>query len=110
MMRIAHENDVTPQNFADRWSKNLIGTEQIQTTNGFNLGVAQYHATDFSAIQTHEDQEALYVISGVGEISLDGEITPLCPGTAIYVGPGVAHSTRRTTDEPVKVIYTHGAV
>jgi len=32
------------------------------------------------------------------------------PGVAVYVGPGVEHCARRTTDEPVQVVYCHGAV
>ena len=108
-MKSIHESAVEPQQFPDRWSKNLIGTEDIPATSGFNLGVAEYHATDFSQVQVHDDQEALYIISGEGEIQLGDEVLPLKPGTAVYVGPGVSHSTRRTGDAPVKVIYTHGA-
>ena len=109
-MRFTQESAVSASQHPDRWSKNLVGTDQMPTTNGFNLGVAEYHATDFSQVQVHDDQEALYVVSGVGEIQLDSEVLPLEPGTAVYVGPGVSHSTRRTTDAPVKVVYTHGAV
>ena len=109
-MKSIHESAVEPQHHPDRWSKNLVGTEDIPATSGFNLGVAEYHATDFSQVQAHDDQEALYVVSGEGEISLDGEVLPLTPGTAVYVGPGVSHSTRRTAEAPVKVVYTHGAL
>ena len=31
-------------------------------------------------------------------------------GSAAYIGPRAVHATRRTTDEPVKVVYSHGAV
>ncbi len=109
-MKSVHESTVEAQNHPDRWSKNLVGTEAIPTTKGFNLGVAEYHATDFSQVQVHEDQEALYVVSGEGEIKLDDEILPLKPGTGVYVAPGVSHSTRRTGEAAVKVVYTHGAV
>jgi len=90
-LKSVHESTVEAQNHPDRWSKNLVGTEAIPTTKGFNLGVAEYHATD-------------------GEIKLDDEILPLKPGTGVYVAPGVSHSTRRTGEAAVKVVYTHGAV
>lgn len=109
-MKSVHEDAVAKKQFADRWSKDLIGTGDIPTTNGFNLGCAEYHATDFANVQAHDDQEALYVVSGVGEIKLNEEVLPLQPGTAVYVGPGVSHSTRRTGEAPVKVVYTHGAI
>lgn len=109
-MKSIHETAVVQEGHPDRWSKNLIGIEDIPTTSGFNLGVAEYHATDFSQVQAHDDQEALYVVSGEGEIKLGDDVLPLTPGTAVYVGPGVSHSTRRTGDAAVKVVYTHGAI
>ncbi len=109
-MKSVNECSVQQTDFSDRWSKNLVGTDDIPTTNGFNLGCAEYHAIDFAAVQVHDDQEALYVVSGEGEIKLNDEVLPLRPGTAVYVGPGVSHSTRRTGDAPVKVVYTHGAI
>ncbi len=104
------ESAVEPRHFPDRWSKDLIGTAAIPTTSGFNLGRACYTATEFGAPQVHADQEAVFVISGVGEIKVGGEVIPLEPGVAVYVGPGVEHCARRTTDEPVQVVYCHGAV
>jgi mannose-6-phosphate isomerase-like protein (cupin superfamily) len=109
-VKCINETALPAQEHPDRWSKNLVGTEDIPTTNGFNLGVAEYNATDFSQVQVHEDQEALYIVAGEGEIWLDGEVLQLRPGTAVYVGPGVKHSTRRTGEAAVKVVYTHGAV
>lgn len=105
-----NENDVQPTQFADRWSKDLIGGGDIATTSGFNLGRANYTATEFGAPQVHADQEALYVISGEGEIRVGGEVIALEPGVAVYVGPGVEHCARRTGEEPVQVVYCHGAV
>lgn len=109
-MLSTNESAVEPRHFPDRWSKDLIGTEVIPTTSGFNLGRACYTATEFGAPQVHADQEAVFVISGVGEIKVGGEIILLEPGVAVYVGPGVEHCARRTTDEPVQVVYCHGAV
>ena len=104
------EGQVLRRYFPDRWSKDLIGGPEVPTTSGFNLGVASYHATEFGEPQVHDDQEALYVILGQGEIMLDEEVYPVQAGTAVFVPPGTRHATRRTGPEPVKVVYTHGAV
>ncbi|MFQ6096800.1 MAG: cupin domain-containing protein [Armatimonadota bacterium] len=109
-MALIHEDDVAASQHSDRWSTDLIGGEAVPTTSGFSLGVAEYHATEFGPFQVHEDQEAVYVVSGEGEMSRDGEILPLRPGVAIYVGAGVAHAVRRTGDANVKVVYAHGPV
>lgn len=105
-----HVDDVQPTTYEDRRSADLIGTEAIPTTSGFNMGVAWYTAEEFGEPQVHDDQEAVYVVSGEGELRVGDDVVPLRPGTAVYVPPGTAHGGRRTTEEPVVVVYTHGAV
>ena len=105
-----HLDDVEPTTFEDRRSADLIGTDAIPTTSGFNVGVAWYTAAEFGAPQVHNDQEAVYVVSGHGELRVGDRVVPLRPGTAVYVPPGTAHGGRRTTEEPVVIVYTHGAV
>lgn len=106
-----NEKDVEKKHAADRWSKDLVGgSSAIKTTSGFNIGVAEYHVTEFGPLQIHDDQEAVYVVSGVGEITVAGKVYPVEPGTAVYVPPKAAHATRRTGPAPVKVVYTHGAI
>jgi len=108
--RVCHERAVRRKTHADRWSKDLVGTDAIPTTGGFSLGVAVYTATEFGERQRHDDQEAVYVVSGVGEILIGDEVMPVRPGSAGYIPPGVVHATRRTGKAPVKVVYTHGAI
>jgi len=105
-----HVSDVEPSVYPDRRSADLIGTDAIPTTGGFNVGVAWYTATEFGEPQVHDDQEALYVVSGKGELRAGGEVFALRPGVAVYVPPGTPHGGRTTGDEPVVVVYTHGAV
>jgi len=105
-----NESAVEPRYFPDRWIKDLVGTDDLPTTSGFNLGRACYTATEFGAPQVHADQEAVFVISGIGEIRVAGEVILLEPGVAVYVGPGVEPCARRTPDEPVPVVSCPGAV
>ena len=105
------EADVAKKTAADRWSKDLVGgSSPLATTSGFNVGVAEYFVEEFGPLQIHDDQEAVYVISGVGEITVSGKIYPVAPGTAVYVPPKAPHATRRTGPDPVKLVYAHGAV
>jgi mannose-6-phosphate isomerase-like protein (cupin superfamily) len=111
MSGVMHEKDVKEQRAADRWSKDLIGgSSPVKTTSGFNLGVAEYHVEEFGPRQVHDDQEAVYVVSGVGEITVSGTIYRVSPGSAVYIPAKAPHATRRTGKDPVKVVYTHGAV
>ncbi len=105
-----HEDDIARDEYADRWSKDLVGTDAIATTSGFSMGVAEYTEPEFGEIQVHDDQEAVYVVSGVGEMKLGDGVIAVRPGSSAYVPPGTPHATRRTGDEPVKVVYAHGAI
>jgi len=111
MKPYVREDEIAKKNAPDRWSKDLIGgSSPIATTGGFNVGVAEYFVEQFGPPQVHDDQEAVYVISGVGEITVSGKVYPVAPGTAVYVPPRAPHAARRTGPQPVKFVYAHGAV
>lgn len=103
--KVILERDVEKSVFHDRWSKDLISSH----VDGFSLGIAQYHSGEFGTPQVHEDQEAVYVVSGVGEMLLDGEVICLEAGTAIYVPAGCRHAARVTGDQPLDVVYAHAS-
>jgi len=105
-----HVDDAEATTYPDRRSADLIGTDAIPTAAGFNVGVAWYTAEEFGEPQVHADQEAVFVVSGEGELRVGDDVVALTPGTAVYVPPGTAHGGRRTADQPVFVVYTHGAV
>ena len=100
---VLHEDEVPMDKYPDRWSKELIAGLW-----GFSVGVAVYTEAEFGEPQVHEDQEALYVASGVGELLLGEEVHQVRPGTAAYIPPGTGHSIRRTGPDPVRVVYAHG--
>jgi mannose-6-phosphate isomerase-like protein (cupin superfamily) len=77
---------------------------------GFCMGVAVYDTREFAKPGVHEDQEGFYVVSGRGVARVGQEEFPIEPGTFFLAAKGVPHAIRRTGDEPVKVIYAHGAV
>lgn len=106
-----HERDVAPEDNVDRWSKDLVGgSSDLGTTSGFSIGVAEYFLDDFGPVQIHDDQEAAYVVSGTGEMTVGGKVYKLEPGTAVSIPPGAPHATRKTLRAPVKLVYAHGAI
>jgi len=104
-----HESEVEREEYPDRWSKDLIGGPEVPTTSGFSLGIAEYFAPEFGELQLHDDQEEVYVVSGVGQIRIGDELHDAQPGASFLLPPGTPHATRRTGDEPVYVVYTHAA-
>ena len=102
------EEAISRRTYPDWWSKDLVGTSRLPTTSGFSLGVAEYHTPKFGAPQTHDDQEAVYIVQGIGEALAGEEVYAVRPGVALYVPPGTKHALRRAAQKPVKVVYSHG--
>ena len=108
--RWVHQDEIEPARFPDRYSIDLVGGADIPTTSGFNVGVAFYTADEFGEPQVHVDQEAVYVVAGAGELRIGDEVVCLRPGVAVYVPPGTPHGGRKTGEQPVQVVYAHGAI
>ena len=102
--------DVDKSLFDDRWSADLINEKLSGTTAGFSVGIAEFSCKEFGKPGIHTDQEGIYILSGQGEYMLGDKIFPISPGCAIYVPPHTKHAVRCTAGEPVKLLYTHGAV
>lgn len=52
-------------------------------------------------IHKHVEEEILIVASGKGEISCDGKVTTVGPGSVMYTGPNAPHGIKNTGDEPL---------
>jgi mannose-6-phosphate isomerase-like protein (cupin superfamily) len=50
-------------------------------------------------IHKHPEEEVLIVTTGKGEISCDGKITKVGPGSIMYTGPNAPHGIKNTGDD-----------
>jgi mannose-6-phosphate isomerase-like protein (cupin superfamily) len=89
------------------WGKPLIWKETVGTSSGFEVGTSGYDAKEYPESKTHDDEEAIYIISGEGMALIGDQEIPLKPGTAIYVAPKTPHAIKRTSKEPLKAVYCH---
>jgi mannose-6-phosphate isomerase-like protein (cupin superfamily) len=56
--------------------------------------------------EVHDDVDQIIVfVSGTGEVSLDGDTTPVAGGDLVYIAAGVRHNVVNTGDEQMK-LYT----
>ncbi|WP_078084763.1 cupin domain-containing protein [Microbulbifer mangrovi] len=62
-----------------------------------------------SAIGYHEQHkdEIYYVISGAGELTMNGTTSEVGPGTAILTRPGNSHGLRQTGDEDLVIFIVY---
>ena len=56
-----------------------------------SLGMAVWPAGGEDTQQPHDEDEVYVVMSGRGQIHVDGEDRPVKPGSVVYVGARVAH-------------------
>ncbi len=86
---VRHEGDVPRERSSCGWRHRLISREDKP------LGVAAWaHAVDIDGAKLHYHQlatELYYVLEGEGEVTLDGEVHPVRPGTVVHIPPGVVH-------------------
>jgi len=53
----------------------------------------------------HETEEVAYVVSGSGELRLDGEAVAFREGDALHIPEGVWHAVVNTGDEDVVMVF-----
>lgn len=74
------------------WSL-LLGPENVGSHH-ITMGFAVFPGGSAPAGHTHpNEEEMVYVLSGRGRITTDGVSLALEPGVAVYIPPGVHHST-----------------
>ena len=53
----------------------------------------------------HETEELAFVVSGSGELRLDGDDVPFGPGDALHIPAGVWHAVANTGDADVVMVF-----
>ena len=91
----------------DHWGKPLIWEKSVGIKSGFELGVSVYNAKEFPKTKTHEDEEAIYIISGEGVAKIGNREFKLKKGTAICIPPNTPHCIKNKGKKALKAVYCH---
>ncbi len=71
--------------------KFLIGP--WNTESSFEFAVGELDPGTKSEYHYHEKvEEVLYIVEGCLSINMDGKITEMVPGMAVYIKPGIRHA------------------
>ena len=65
------------------------------------------HAGSGIGLHKQEVDEVYYVLSGSGELTLDGAKQTVGPGTAVLTRPGSSHSLKQTGSEDLIIIIAY---
>ena len=86
-----------------RW-KLLVGGERTPS-KGLTVGVLEIPPGASLLLHHHAPQEVYYVIEGEGRTEIDGMVTAIGPGTALFIPPDARHRTVNTGSIPLQIVW-----
>lgn len=86
-----------------RW-KLLIGGERTPSA-GLTVGTAEIPPGAALLLHHHAPGEVYYVLEGEGRTEIEGVVTPVGPGTALYIPPNARHRTVNTGATPLRFVW-----
>lgn len=86
-----------------RW-KLLIDGERLASTE-IVTGIAEIAPGAALERHHHDPAETYYVVSGRGEVEIEGQTRAVGPGCAVYIPPGARHAFRSAAAEPLVFVF-----
>ena len=66
-----------------------------------------FHPGSGVGLHTQKEDEIYYVLSGLGQMTLDGKTVDISPGTAVLTRTGSSHSLKQTGSEDLVVLINY---
>lgn len=86
------------------WSRMLV-TDKTVAGNRASLGFSVFTPGTATTPVRHETEEVAYVVSGRGELRLDGETVSYRAGDALFIPAGIWHAVANTGSEDVVMVF-----
>jgi quercetin dioxygenase-like cupin family protein len=86
------------------WSRMVLNDKSL-TGNASSLGYSVFTPGCVTAMVCHETEEVAFVLSGSGELRLEGESVPFTAGQGLFIPAGVWHAVANTGDDDVVMVF-----
>jgi quercetin dioxygenase-like cupin family protein len=86
------------------WSRMLVNDRTVGGNRG-SLGYSVFTPGTTLAPVRHETEEFAFVVSGQGELLLDGQALAFGQGDALYIPGGVWHAVSNTGDSDAIMVF-----
>ena len=86
------------------WSRMLVTRGRVDG-NDASLGYSVFTPGTVLPAVKHEADEVAYVVSGAGELRLDGESVAFAKDEAIFIPAGVWHAVANTGEADVVMVF-----
>jgi mannose-6-phosphate isomerase-like protein (cupin superfamily) len=84
-------------------------THQSADNPVFTTGISTYPKGKGAPMHSHNCPEQVTLLEGVGEVEIDGVITPLSKYDSTYIPENLTHAFRNTGDAPMKILWVYGS-
>lgn len=92
----------------DRLVKLLTSPFIARQSERFAMGVSIVEPGKTHEVHSHPAEETIFVLSGVGEILINGtERVPLAPETAVVLRPDEPHGLTNSGEEPLRCLWVY---
>ena len=75
----------------------------------FTTGMSIYPVGKGAPLHIHNCDEQVTLLEGVGEVEINGEITPLKQYDSTYIAGGVTHAFRNKGDVPMRILWIYAS-
>lgn len=75
----------------------------------FTTGISTYPKGEGAPLHAHNVPEQVTLLEGVGEVEIDGVVTPLKQYDSTYIPGNVTHAFRNTGEQPMKILWVYAS-
>jgi quercetin dioxygenase-like cupin family protein len=84
-------------------------TPQSADNPAFTTGISTYPQGKGAPLHSHNCPEQVTLLEGVGEVEIDGVVTPLSQYDSTYIPGNLLHAFRNTGEGPMKILWVYGS-
>ncbi len=85
----------------------LITRQSAAEDAKITTGISSYPPGTGAPAHSHNCDEHVTLLGGIGEVEIDGKVTPLIPDDTTYVKAGIVHCFRNTGTAPMKILWVY---
>ncbi|MEI5997854.1 cupin domain-containing protein [Paraburkholderia bengalensis] len=86
-----------------------LATQFTAPESRFTTGMSVYPVGKGAPLHKHNCDEQVTLLEGVGEVEIDGKITPLKQYDSTYIPGGVVHAFRNKGNSSMRILWIYAA-
>lgn len=84
-------------------------TQESAPQSRFTTGMSVFPKGQGAPLHRHNCDEQVTLLAGVGEVEVDGVVTPLTQFDTTYIPAGATHAFRNTGEDPMRILWIYAS-